>query len=114
MTDDESSLTAFLSQYLGSRGHAVLAAHSGPEALSLARQSAFDVVVCDLRMPGMDGIETMRALRSLPDGSRARYVLSTGAPLNTTVRIVVDALPVKALVPNPYDSQPPTRRAGTE
>lgn len=101
--DDESSITAFLSQYLGSRGHAVLAAHSGPEALSLARQSAFDVVVCDLRMPGMDGIETMRALRSLPDGSRARYVLSTGATLNTTVRSVVDALPVNAIVPKPYD-----------
>ncbi len=103
VVDDETSITAFLSQYLGSRGHAVLAAHSGSEALSLARHSAFDVVVCDLRMPGMDGIETMRALRALPDGARSRYVLSTGATISTTVRDAVEALPVNAIVPKPYD-----------
>jgi PAS domain S-box-containing protein len=103
VVDDETSITAFLTQYLGSRGHAVLAAHSGTEALNLAKQSAFDVVVCDLRMPGMDGIETMRALRSLPDGSRSRYVLSTGATISTTVRDAVEALPVNAIVPKPYD-----------
>jgi CheY-like chemotaxis protein len=101
--DDETSITAFLAQYLGSRGHAVLAAHSGSEALNLARQSTFDVVVCDLRMPGMDGIETMRALRLLPDGGRARDVLSTGATISTTVRDAVEALPVNAIVPKPYD-----------
>ena len=103
VVDDETSITAFLSQYLGSRGHAVLAAHSGSEALTLAKQSAFDVVVCDLRMPGMDGIETMRALRSLPQGMRARYVLSTGATISSVVRDAVEALPVNAIVPKPYD-----------
>jgi len=103
VVDDETSITAFLSQYLGSRGHAVLAAHSGSEAVTLAKQSAFDVVVCDLRMPGMDGIETMRALRSLPQGARARYVLSTGATISSAVRDAVDALPVNAIVPKPYD-----------
>ena len=103
VVDDETSITAFLSQYLGSRGHAVLAAHSGSEALALAKQSAFDVVVCDLRMPGMDGIETMRALRSLPQGTRARYVLSTGATISSVVRDAVEALPVNAVVPKPYD-----------
>jgi len=101
--DDESSITAFLAQYLGSRGHAVLAAHSGSEAVTLARQNPFDVVVCDLRMPGMDGIETMRALRSLPQGAHARYVLSTGATITSAVRDAVEALPVNAVVPKPYD-----------
>ena len=103
VVDDETSITAFLSQYLGSRGHAVLAAHSGGEAVKLAKQTPFDVVVCDLRMPGMDGIETMRALRALPDGSRSRYVLSTGATLSTALRDAVEALPVNAVVPKPYD-----------
>jgi len=103
VVDDETSITAFLSQYLASRGHAVLAAHSGSEAVTLARQSAFDVVVCDLRMPGMDGIETMRAIRSLPQGAHSRYVLSTGATISTAVRDAVEALPVNAIVPKPYD-----------
>ena len=103
VVDDESSITAFLAQYLGSRGHAVLAAHSGSEAVTLARQNPFDVVVCDLRMPGMDGIETMRALRSLPQGANARYVLSTGATISAAVRDAVEAIPVNAVVPKPYD-----------
>jgi len=114
VVDDESSITAFLSQYLGSRGHAVLAAHSGSEALTLAKQSAFDVVVCDLRMPGMDGIETMRALRSLPHGTDARLVLSTGATISSAVRDAVEALPVNAIVPKPYDIEQLRRAVETD
>jgi CheY-like chemotaxis protein len=101
--DDESSITTFLSQYLGSRGHAVLTAQSGPQALSIARTGDFDVVVCDLRMPGMDGIETMRALRGLPNGDRPRYILSTGATMGSAVLDAAEALKVDAVVPKPYD-----------
>jgi PAS domain S-box-containing protein len=101
--DDESSITTFLSQYLGSRGHAVLTAQSGPQALTIARAGAFDVIVCDLRMPGMDGLETMRALRAMPNGDRPRYILSTGATLGAAVLDAAEALRVDAVVPKPYD-----------
>jgi CheY-like chemotaxis protein len=103
VVDDETSITTFLSHYLGSRGHAVFAAHGGAEAVALAKQTAFDVVVCDLRMPGLDGIETMRALRALPNATRSRYVLSTGATLSTAVREAIDSIHVDAVVPKPYD-----------
>ena len=101
--DDEASITTFLSQYLGSRGHAVLTAQSGPQALTIARSGAFDVVVCDLRMPGMDGLETMRALRALPNGDQPRYILSTGATMGAAVIDAAEALQVAAVVPKPYD-----------
>ena len=103
VVDDELSITTFLAQYLGSRGHAVLTAQSGSEALALAKQGPFDVVVCDLRMPGMDGLATMRALREMPEGERPRYVLSTGANIGSAVREAADALGVDAVVPKPYD-----------
>jgi PAS domain S-box-containing protein len=103
VVDDETSITTFLSHYLSSRGHAVFAAHGGAEAVALAKQTAFDVVVCDLRMPGLDGIETMRALRALPNATRARYVLSTGATLSTAVREAIELIHVDAVVPKPYD-----------
>jgi PAS domain S-box-containing protein len=101
--DDESSITTFLSQYLGSRGHAVITAQSGPQALTIARAGAFDVIVCDLRMPGMDGLETMRALRAMPNGERPRYILSSGATLGAAVMDAAEALRVDAVVPKPYD-----------
>jgi CheY-like chemotaxis protein len=103
VVDDETSITTFLAHYLGSRGHAVLTAQSGSEALALARQGSFDVVVCDLRMPGMDGLATMRALREMPEGGRPRYVLSTGANIGSSIREAVDALGIDAVVPKPYD-----------
>ena len=101
--DDEVSITTFLSQYLGSRGHAVLTAQSGPQALTIAKSGAFDVVVCDLRMPGMDGLETMRALRALPNGTQPRYILSTGATIGAAVIDAAETLQVDAVVPKPYD-----------
>ncbi|HEX2778834.1 MAG TPA: ATP-binding protein [Gemmatimonadaceae bacterium] len=103
VVDDETSITTFLAHYLGSRGHAVLTAQSGTEALALAKQGTFDVVVCDLRMPGMDGLATMRALREMPEGERPRYILSTGANIGSAVRDAVDALGVDSIVPKPYD-----------
>lgn len=101
--DDESSIRNFLSQYLASRGHAVLVAESGSQALSIAKQGDFDVVVCDLRMPGMDGLETMRALRQLPNGDASRLILSTGATVGNAIDDAARALRIAAVVPKPYD-----------
>ena len=102
VVDDEQAITSFLSRYLGARGHAVLTAHNGTEALGVARQGHFDVVICDLRMPGMDGVQVLRALRELPDGDQTRAILSTGAALSDATRAAIDELAVE-VVPKPYD-----------
>jgi two-component system, chemotaxis family, chemotaxis protein CheY len=49
---------------LGSAGFDVTPAADGHEALELARQSNFDLVLSDINMPGMDGIALIRALRA--------------------------------------------------
>jgi two-component system, cell cycle sensor histidine kinase and response regulator CckA len=76
--DDERAICDILSRILSSRGHAVLTATGGIEALRLAEQSGFDVVISDLRMPGMDGREVIRRLRLLPTFANTRFLLSTG------------------------------------
>ena len=61
VVDDEAAIISFLTRFLTSRGHAVVGASDGMHALRIAEQFAFDLVVCDLHMPEMDGVELIRA-----------------------------------------------------
>jgi signal transduction histidine kinase len=63
LVDDEVDFLESLSQRLTLRGLAVLTATSGPRALELVNAEKIDVVVLDVRMPGMDGIECLRRIK---------------------------------------------------
>jgi len=101
--DDEEVIVGLLVRYFTSRGHAVVPAHEGRQALRVAEQSSFDVVICDLRMPGMDGAEVIRRLQSLPTCTHARFILSTGDTATPAVRQRIDGLPLAAVVDKPYE-----------
>jgi two-component system CheB/CheR fusion protein len=59
-------------------GAAVNVAISGEQALALCRDVAFDVIVSDLAMPGMDGIALLPHIHAIPDNARAGAILYTG------------------------------------
>ncbi len=63
LVDDEIDFLSSLAQRLELRGLPVLTAGSGPEALEILDREPLDVVVLDVRMPGMDGIETLRRIK---------------------------------------------------
>jgi len=63
IVDDEQSYRQLLSLVFESDGHKVRTAMNGREALELQRSESADVVISDVRMPDMDGIELLRALR---------------------------------------------------
>jgi CheY-like chemotaxis protein len=68
VVDDEPDLAEMMSFCLTQQGYAVATAESGERAVDLARATRFDLAICDLTMPGWDGIQTARALRDLtPD-----------------------------------------------
>src|SRR5512136_45849 len=66
VADDEPRLGSLVTQMLELDGHAVVRAADGAEALTRLAAGRFDVVVTDLRMPGVDGIAVLRAARALP------------------------------------------------
>jgi PAS domain S-box-containing protein len=101
--DDEEVIVGLLVRYFSSRGHAVVPAHEGHQALRVAERSGFDVVICDLRMPGMDGAEVIRRLQGLPTCAGARFVLSTGDTATPAVRQRIDGLSLAAVVDKPYE-----------
>ncbi|MGH2503377.1 MAG: response regulator [Ktedonobacterales bacterium] len=63
IVDDEASIREVLARYLGQAGFATLEAADGLEALRLARAISPDLLILDLMLPGMDGLDVCRALR---------------------------------------------------
>lgn len=64
VVDDEPDVLLLCRLNLEQRGHQVLEAPNGDEALDLAQQEAPDLVVLDLMLPGIDGYQVLQALRA--------------------------------------------------
>jgi len=65
--EDEKALASLLSDYLAVDGFSVDARFDGPSGLQAALTGAFDLVLLDLMLPGLDGFEVCRALREQSD-----------------------------------------------
>lgn len=76
LVDDEEDFVEVLAERLEARGMSVEMATSGEGARTKAEEHSFDAIVLDMAMPGMDGLETLKALRQVnPD---LQVILLTG------------------------------------
>ena len=64
VVDDDTSITSFLKRALAYEGYQVETAEDGPSGLAAARDNPPDLVVLDIMLPGMDGVEVLRRLRA--------------------------------------------------
>lgn len=64
LVDDEERFLTTTSRLLSRRGYDVITASSGTEALKMLDSGNIHVVILDVKMPGMDGIETLKAIKS--------------------------------------------------
>ncbi len=77
VVDDEPELIQLLAIFLNTAGFEVIGAHDGPQALQMLQQTRPDLVICDMVMPGMDGIATVQAIRqATPNNSLPIIMLS--------------------------------------
>ncbi len=67
MVDDEVPLARLVAGYLTKAGYEVAMCHTGPDAVALARDVRPDVIVLDLGLPGLDGLEVCRQVRTFSD-----------------------------------------------
>jgi len=63
LVDDEKDFLSVMSERMAARGMDVTAADSAEEALAQVESGGYDAIVLDLMMPGMDGIETLKAIK---------------------------------------------------
>src|SRR5688572_5181103 len=83
--DDEASIRTSLEGALKDEGYRVRSVASGKEGIESLRQDASDVVILDIWMPGMDGLETLKAIKGeWPDQSV--IMMSGHGTIDTAVR----------------------------
>ena len=65
--DDDKKLCRLISDYLEPLGYAVTTVHTGPEGVAAASGEAWEAVILDLMLPGMDGFEVLKRIRRTSD-----------------------------------------------
>ena len=76
IVDDEKAIRNSLGEILGDEGYEVDTAEDGPAALAKVDKERFDVIFCDIKMPGMDGTEVLDKL--VADGIDSAIVMISG------------------------------------
>jgi CheY-like chemotaxis protein len=62
LIDDEALITRSFAKLLGKNSFEVEVCQSGQEAIMIARNKNFDLIMCDIRMPGLNGIDTIKTI----------------------------------------------------
>jgi DNA-binding NtrC family response regulator len=83
VVDDEAGMRTTLAANLELEGYEVVQAENGQRALALFQQQSFELVITDIRMPGLNGVDTLRALRKIKP--RVTVVLMTGFALERLI-----------------------------
>ncbi|HVT08928.1 MAG TPA: hybrid sensor histidine kinase/response regulator [Polyangia bacterium] len=89
LVDDDAAERAQVTSRLEARGYAVMAVSSGEEGLRLMRQQPFDAVVLDLVMPGLSGLEVLRAARADGRLSHLPFVVLSAMYMTRAERAVL-------------------------
>jgi DNA-binding response OmpR family regulator len=79
VVDDEPTMTRALARMLEMMGYRSNVAASGEEALDFIEQQQFDLILLDLRMPGMDGLEVLAATQALAPGTTVIILTAHGS-----------------------------------
>ena len=109
VVDDEQDLVDLVRSYLEREGFKVLTAGDGPTALELARQHAPDVLVLDLMLPGLDGVEVCRRLRQWSDA----YVLMLTARAEEVDKLIGLAVGADDYMTKPFSPRELVARVKT-
>ena len=76
--EDEPEYLEMIREVLGSLGHTIALAANGDEALTLLDQQQVDVIISDVKMPVMDGVDFHRRVRAMPRYTNTPFIFLTG------------------------------------
>jgi two-component system C4-dicarboxylate transport response regulator DctD len=89
--EDEAEYLDMLKEVMLSLGHSVTLAANGDDALAILNRQPIDVIISDVRMPGMDGLEFHSRVRSLEGYRNTPFVFLTGVDDVSAIRAASNA-----------------------
>ncbi|MGD9877985.1 response regulator [Desulfococcus sp.] len=107
LIDDEKDFLDVMTERMEARGFEVSTSMSAKEALGMIKKGAYDAIILDLQMPGMDGIEALKAIKDIQP--EAQIILLTG---HATVEKGVEAIKLGAtdFIEKPADLETLSRK----
>jgi response regulator RpfG family c-di-GMP phosphodiesterase len=87
--DDDASVRKFLVAALSEGGHSVAAAEDGARGIDIFRAHPCDIVLTDVRMPGLSGLEVLKTVKQLSPGTEV-IVITAHASLDTAIQALRD------------------------
>ncbi|MDX2159351.1 MAG: response regulator [Hyphomicrobiaceae bacterium] len=89
LADDDRGALDLVRRALETDGHVVTAVGDGNDALAALKTSAFDVLVADVEMPGIDGVELARRARAVATGIRIVFISGSEELLERARSLVI-------------------------
>ena len=111
IAEDDADIADLVAHHLSKAGHSTEVIGSGPEALSRVRASKPDVLILDLMLPGMDGLDICRSLRADPRTADVTIIMLT-ARGEETDRIVGLEVGADDYVSKPFSPKELVARVG--
>ena len=105
LIDDEELVTKSLSRFLQKEGYGVRICQNGHEAISEVKKERPDLLICDIRMPELNGVETIKRIRELLNTSKQDpipEILITGYADEEATK-AAEAFKVKEYIYKPFD-----------
>lgn len=106
LVDDEPGILKILTIQLKHGGYEVLSTTSGAEAVEMVRDKRPDLVLLDVLMPGMSGLEVLDAIRAF---SQVPVIVFTANP---RIAEIAGSMGVSDCIPKPFDPEKLTERIG--
>ncbi len=91
LVDDDENLTDLLQEILANNGHQVDAAHDGKEGLAKAKLTKYDLMILDMHMPQLGGIDVLKVLRNSPDLKSLPVLMCTSESVTKEIDVAFSA-----------------------